>query len=71
MEVKTVMGNQIRSGCSFCSCENCRYDANSCAGVCGYHVDLVKPTFEKQDSRILVTLVISNSLRAGLVQRRY
>lgn len=46
MEVKTVMGNQIRSGCSFCSCENCRYDANSCAGVCGYHANLVKPTFE-------------------------
>ena len=46
MEVKTVMGNQTRSGCSFCSCANCRYDANSCTGVCGYHADLVKPTFE-------------------------
>lgn len=41
-----IESNQIRSGCSFCSCENCRYDVNSCAGICGYHADLVKPTFE-------------------------
>lgn len=41
-----IEGNQIHSGCSFCSCENCRYDVNSCAGICGYQSDLVKPTFE-------------------------
>lgn len=41
-----IEGNQIHSGCSFCSCENCRYDINSCVGICGYHPDLAKPTFE-------------------------
>lgn len=45
-----IEGNRIHSGCSFCSCENCRYDINSCVGICGYHADLVQPTFTfKQD----------------------
>lgn len=42
---KITLSNQQTTGCSFCSCENCRYDANSCAGICGYHADLVQPTF--------------------------
>ena len=47
---KIITSNQRTTGCSFCSCENCRYDVNSCAGVCGYHADLVQPTFTfKQD----------------------
>ena len=43
---KIILSNQNQSGCSFCSCENCRHDINSCAGICGYHADLVQPAFQ-------------------------